>query len=623
MKRNKSLSRSVALSYGGVMAALLALLALAVTLQTNSSINKLSDEMNLNLSHAYSAEVGQWIAAKTIEIKALAELEVWRSSDPLTITSAVKGRHTKRDPDFEIEFFASLDGSYYPSSGNAGNIADRDYFKAIIGEDKKTFIGNAAISRATDNPIFVIAAEVSDSTGKKVGLYAAAVTLATLSKIAGDIKIGEAGYGYVVDGVGLILAHPDTELPMKLNLADSVALGFTGLDTLGSRMLQETIGNGKIARPDGVSERIYFSRIPNSPLWTLGVAVPEAQISAPTRHLSLIVLVFALLILSVVIIVSFIIAGIVVRPVKVIGAAAGRIADGEVFLRPHHQIALDKVRKRRDELGVAGEAIASMIESLNDVAASIGAAVEEVRAGSNGLSGSSQILSQGATEQAAAIEELSSSMEEMSGTIRQTADNSIQTEQLAEKSALDAASGATAVDQTVKAMREIASKISVIEEIARQTNLLALNAAIEAARAGESGRGFAVVASEVRKLAERSQTAAAEIQSLSSSSVAVAEDAGKRISSTVPDIKHTADLVREISAASREQDAGVGQISSALSQLDSVIQKNAATSEETAAMAVELAGQAESLADSVAFFKTEAGAQAQTQAETKYLTMVK
>ena len=162
---------------------------------------------------------------------------------------------------------------------------------------------------------------------------------------------------------------------------------------------------------------------------------------------------------------------------------------------------------------------------------------------------------------------------------------------------------ASSVIQTVTAMKNIAGKIGIIEEIARQTNLLALNAAIEAARAGEAGKGFAVVASEVRKLAERSQSAAKEISDLSGTSVAVAEDAGRLIQAVVPEIRRTAEVVQEITSASKEQSAGTEQIGKAVNQLDNVIQQNASSSEELAAMAEELNGQAEGLTETLSYFK--------------------
>ena len=257
---------------------------------------------------------------------------------------------------------------------------------------------------------------------------------------------------------------------------------------------------------------------------------------------------------------------------------------------------------QKDELGVLAQALRDMVAKLREIVGEVQSASDNVASGSEELSASAEQLSQGATEQAASVEEVSSSMEEMSSNIRQNADNATQTEKIALKAAQDAEAGGKAVVQAVGAMKNIAEKISIVEEIARQTNLLALNAAIEAARAGEHGKGFAVVAAEVRKLAERSGTAAAEISELSSSTVSVADQAGQMLTKLVPDIQRTAELVQEISAASSEQNAGAEQINKALQQLDQVIQQNASASEEMASTSEELSSQAEQLQSSIAFF---------------------
>ncbi|MDH7801864.1 MULTISPECIES: methyl-accepting chemotaxis protein [unclassified Rhizobium] len=259
----------------------------------------------------------------------------------------------------------------------------------------------------------------------------------------------------------------------------------------------------------------------------------------------------------------------------------------------------------RDEIGQLLEHVNIMVERLRGVVADSLSAANNVSGGSQELSASSEQLSQGATEQASSAEEASASMEEMAANIKQNADNAAQTEKIARQSSKDAEASGEAVNRAVVAMRTIAEKISIVQEIARQTDLLALNAAVEAARAGEHGKGFAVVASEVRKLAERSQAAAGEISAMSGETVKAAADAGEMLNRLVPDIRKTAELVAEISAACREQDIGASQINEAIQQLDKVTQQNASASEEMSATSEELAAQAEELQSSIAFFKVD------------------
>lgn len=243
--------------------------------------------------------------------------------------------------------------------------------------------------------------------------------------------------------------------------------------------------------------------------------------------------------------------------------------------------------------------INEMIKKLQDLISYVSNAADNIASASQEMSSSSQIMSEGATEQASSAEQVAASMEQMTANILQNTENAQQTERLTMKVVGDLIEGSKSVNETVISMKDIANKISIIGEIARQTNLLALNAAVEAARAGENGKGFAVVAAEVRKLAERSQVAAAEINDLSRNGVTISEKSGKLLEMLVPDIQKTSKLVQEISASSVEQNSGVEQINNALQQLSNVIQQNATTAEELAASSELLSNHADQLRETV------------------------
>ncbi|MBF0588254.1 MAG: CZB domain-containing protein [Magnetococcales bacterium] len=308
------------------------------------------------------------------------------------------------------------------------------------------------------------------------------------------------------------------------------------------------------------------------------------------------VMTLSILALVIGVVLAFIIARSITGPILESIHFAERVSEGDLT----HKLNMN----RQDEVGHMVHALNKMVDRLKEVAHEIGEASQSVAEGSHSLSNAAQGMAQGSTEQAASIEETSAAMEEMASGIQQNSENAQQTETIAEKAADDAEKGEKAVNEAVHAMRQIADKISIVEEIARQTNLLALNAAIEAARAGEHGKGFAVVASEVRKLAERSQTAAGEISALSISSVDIAQNTGEIINRMVPDIRKTAELVQEIASSSMEQNQGAAQINQAIQQLDQVIQQNAGVSQEMAATSEELSARAQQMQQSIGFFRT-------------------
>ncbi len=327
------------------------------------------------------------------------------------------------------------------------------------------------------------------------------------------------------------------------------------------------------------------------------MADKEDTITAFARQTALVMFTVVLITFVAATFVTLVVSRGITRPVKAMADHLVEMAQGSGDLTKRIEIG------SHDEVGQMATSFNAFVKKLEEIITEVRTSSDGVASAASQVAASAASLSQGTSEQAASIEETTSSLEQMSASITQNAENSRQMEQMAVKGARDSEQSGGAVRESVNAMKQIAEKISIIEEIAYQTNLLALNAAIEAARAGEHGRGFAVVATEVRKLAERSQTAAQEIGGLASNSVGVAERSGELLKELVPAIKKTAELVQEVSASSREQSSGVVQINKAMSAVDTVTQRNASSAEELSSTAEELAAQSEALQQLMAFFR--------------------
>jgi methyl-accepting chemotaxis protein len=273
---------------------------------------------------------------------------------------------------------------------------------------------------------------------------------------------------------------------------------------------------------------------------------------------------------------------------------AKTLADGDLDARPP--------AGGGDEIGDLAAALGALARRFREVIRQVVNGAENIRAGSREVSLSAQRISEGAGRQNEAADTLSAAMEGMDAGIRQNADNAGQTERIADASAERADEGARSAGDALGTIRTVSERIQAVEEIARRTDLLALNAAIEAARAGDAGRGFSVVAGEVRKLAERSEATAREVGRLSAEGFDGAERLGQRLEAMLPEIRRTAELVREISGACREQEAGAERMNAAIQDLGEVTRENASAAEEMAATAEQLSAQADSLGDVIAFF---------------------
>jgi methyl-accepting chemotaxis protein len=331
--------------------------------------------------------------------------------------------------------------------------------------------------------------------------------------------------------------------------------------------------------------------------WVMLVEIDEDEIFAPIIALRNMVVMAGAGVILLALFATMFISKSITKPIILLTEKIGLVSGGDLTISAESD--------SKDEIGTALGSLQSMISKLKEVIGGVMSSADQITTASTEMNQSSQQMSEGATEQASSAEEVSSSMEEMAASIQQNTENAKETEKISRKAAVDISESSKAVNDTVESMKTIAEKITIIGEIARQTNLLALNAAVEAARAGEHGKGFAVVAAEVRRLAERSQQAAAEINSVSKTSVEIAQKSGKMLNDVVPGIQKTAELIKEISAASLEMSTGSDQVNTALQQLNQVVQQNAANAEEVAATSEELNSQSINLKELIGYFKVD------------------
>lgn len=285
MSAVKTLRSRIMVLFGSAIGVLLLVMTVILYFQISGRTVPLMEEFALEIAEGEAAVLGKTLEGVVYELKGLAQNEIFRNGSQEERERAIKELEPDLRPAYDLVAFINLDGDFYASTGARGNIADRDYFREIVHNHKTSYIGDVVVSLATGKPTVTIGHAIHSSSQQIVGVLAFSISVDALSQSVDGISIGNAGYGFVADQHGFVFAHPDQNIRLKMNLMETVSLGYSGLEEVGQRMQKGETGTSRVTRPDGSKELVAYTSIPHSPGWDLGITIPLNQLMNDVNYL--------------------------------------------------------------------------------------------------------------------------------------------------------------------------------------------------------------------------------------------------------------------------------------------------------------------------------------------------
>ena len=495
---------------------------------TSQSFSKLIDNEVVKTINTKSEAISFYIEGLSNEMLLLAEDPSLSTNNYDEIALCMKKKLETRKTRIADLFFSDIEGKFFTSSGKKGDISEKDYFKEIIRQGKSYVISRPVLDEITGKPAFHILVIVRDFDGEKVGVLGGSILLETISKVTSDIKVGKSGYGWIIDDVGTMIAHPIVEERFNLNLlrTDKIKINKKDAEKI-------IIGEAAsiIAKDKGGNDLFMItSKIKNTPNWSIGISVPLRDKYSEANKIIIETGIYMVIGLILVMVISVFIASSLSKPLSEVANLAEKLSDYKF----NNKIS-KKLINRKDEIGVLSRAFDTFNNAMSNLIIEIGKSSESLASSATEMTSQMEMIASGAmiqiekkneletnfniTEdkmkeiknsigaQANGMGEISETIIDIAKSIKQVVKDTGNTMKMSNEAASTAKEGHEIVIKTLDGIKrideisiEVDINISEIFSIAEQTNLLALNAAIEAARAGDAGRGFAVVADEVKKL---------------------------------------------------------------------------------------------------------------------------